>query len=562
MAQRPAASQRGQDPSRTLDGAFWLVVAMAVVLAVLVVASALSGNLTPGPAGGRKGGVAAASPSPSAATTGPVDVASYLYTAPHPAPPIELTDPTDRPFSLASLRGGPALVFFGYTHCPDVCPATIGNIGLAMEAFGPGVRAAYVTVDPERDTTAWLREYVRFVPSGLVALTGASADIRATADAWGVHYARVEAEDGSAYGMSHSTDVYLVDAAGLLRAHFPFGTTPEAMTAVLRAVVATPVSPAPTVSAAPPVIALPTTSPEPTPGSTPGSTPTAEVSASPPVASTGPADTLGVTVVSSSVWSGGPGPVILTLSVGGARLDDPTIRPRVQLVSVTGERIGGPVDAIPVRPPGVGAVSYVATLPVPVPGAWRLEVVASLDGGTGVGSVGFEALDPGTTAGLGSAAPGIRTPTLDDVGGVARAVTTDPAPDLRLSRQSTADALAAHQPFVLVVDSSRFRVSPACGRAIVMARYLLDRWPAAGFIHLEPYRYSVVADTAVLDGTLESPTLTDPAAAWGIGGDPWGPRSMPWAFVVDGDGIVRAKYQGVMGTDDIDVILAQFAQGG
>ncbi len=141
-------------------------------------------------------------------------------------------------------------------------------------------------------------------------------------------------------------------------------------------------------------------------------------------------------------------------------------------------------------------------------------------------------------------------------------MTTDPAPDLRLSGTSTVDALAAHQPFVLVIDSSRFRVSPVCGRAIIMARYLLDRWRDVAFIHLEPYRYRVIEDTAVLDGTLDAPTLTDPAAAWGIGGAPWGARSMPWTFVVDGDGIVRAKYQGVTGTEDVDVMLALIVAGG
>ena len=94
-----------------------------------------------------------------------------------------------------------------------------------------------------------------------------------------------------------------------------------------------------------------------------------------------------------------------------------------------------------------------------------------------------------------------------------------------------------------------------------MARYLLDRWPDVAFIHLEPYRYSVVADTAVLDGSLDAPTLTGPADAWGVGGAPWGPRSMPWVFVVDGNGIVRATYQGVMGTDDVDVILSLIAAG-
>jgi len=523
VAEPRLAPQPGEEATRILDGGFRLVVVMSAVLGVLVFASAALGTLTPGASGVRGGAVAPSSPS------APGDVASYLYPISHAAPPIELTDPNDRPFALASLRGAPAFVFFGYTHCTDVCPATIGTVGLAMEAFGPGSRAVFVSVDPERDTTASLREYVRYMPPGFVALTGTSAEIAGTAGAWDVHYARVETAVAGAYSMSHTADVYLVDAAGILRAHFPFGTSSEAMMAVLRAVVAT---------SAFPVSAAPTQTPTP-----------------PPVAA------LGVALVSSSVWSGSPGPVILALSVDGTRLDDATVRPRVQLISVTGDRIGEPVEATPVRPPGVKAFSYVATLAIPIPGAWRIEVVAPQGGVARVGSVVLDALDPGTTAALGRQAPGIRTPNLADVGGIARAITTDPAPDLRLSRASTVDALAAHQPFVLVVDSSRFRVSPACGRAIVMARYLLDRWRDVAFIHLEPYRYSVVADTAVLDGTLEAPTLTDPAAAWGVGGDPWGPRSMPWVFVVDGNGVIRARYQGVMGTDDVDVMLALIAQG-
>ena len=144
---------------------------------------------------------------------------------------------------------------------------------------------------------------------------------------------------------------------------------------------------------------------------------------------------------------------------------------------------------------------------------------------------------------------------------MASAVTTDPAPDLRLSRTSTVDALAAHQPFVLVADSAKFKVTSACGRALVMARYLVDRWPDDAFIHVEPLRYDVVTDTPVLVGSLASPTLTDAAAAWGLAGSPWGATSMPWIFIVDGHGIVRAKAEGVFGTDDVDVILALIAAG-
>ena len=544
MADHPALQRPGTRPSRDLNDAFWLVIAVAVGLVAIILASAAFGS-GPGATPGTAGGVATSGASRSAAPA--IDVAVYLDPAPRPAPPIELTDPTGASFSLASLRGAPTFVFFGYTHCPDVCPATIGTIGLAMEAYGAGPRAVFVSVDPERDTTAWLREYVRFLPAGFVALTGSEDRIRSTADAWDVRYARVETGVAGAYSMSHTATVFLVDAAGMVRAHFPFGTPAEAMTAVLRAVTATP-------AASPTTAATPVATTAPPPSATPGpATPTPADSA---------ASALGVEVASSAVWSGPAGPVILVLSVDGARLDDATASPLVQLVSANGDRIGGPVAAVPVRPPGLSTMSYVATLAVPAAGAWHLEVQASVRGASRTGTVALDVRDPGATAPIGAAAPTARTPTLADVGGVARAVTTDPAPDLRLSQRSTVDALAAGQPFVLVVDSTRFRVSPACGRAIIMARYLLDRWRDVAFIHLEPYRYSVVADTAVLDGSLDAPTLTDPAAAWGIGGAPWGPRSMPWVFVVDGHGVVRAKYQGVMGTDDVDVLLALIAAGG
>ena len=540
MAQRPAVPQPGDEPSSVLDRAFWLVILIAAALVVVMLASMTLGGRSSGSPGVAGGAVTSPSASPL------VDVASYLYPIAYEAPPIELTDPTDRPFALASLRGAPALVFFGYTHCPDVCPATIGTVGLAMEAYGPGPHAVFVSVDPQRDTTTSLREYVRYLPTGFTALTGSSDRIRSTADAWGVHYAKVVTGVGGDYSMSHTADVFLVDAAGTLRAHFPFGTSSEAMTAVLRAVVETP------------GIASPTATPGATAAAAATPAATSVATATPSTATAG----LGIEVVSSAVWAGTPGPVIVRLSVEGQALDDATEHPTVQLVSNAGERTGGSVSAVAVRPPGVPDVSYVATLAIPNPGPWRLEVTVSIAGGTWTGSVPIEVLDPGTTAPLGAPAPTVRTPTLADVGGVARAVTTDPAPDLRLSQTSTVDALAADEPFVLVIDSSRFRVSPVCGRAIIMARYLLDRWRDDAFIHLEPYHYHVIEDTAVLDGTLDAPTMTDPAVAWGIGGAPWGARSMPWTFVIDGAGIVRAKYQGVTGTADVDVMLALIADGG
>ncbi|MFL5646050.1 MAG: SCO family protein [Chloroflexota bacterium] len=527
---------RPRDPAGPLDGLFWVASLVAVVLVVVMLA-----GMTMLPTGKNSGSGAAGVASDVTSATQVVDVAPYLDAVARPAPPIRLTDKRAKPFDAAAFRGQPFFVFFGYTHCADVCPATIGTVGLALDADRGKAKAVFVSVDPERDTPAWLTEYARFMPTGFTPLTGSVSAIRSTADAWGVRYAREEAEEGEGeYSMSHTADVFLVDGSGMRRATFPFGTSSEAMTAVLRTIETTPSG-----TASNPTSERPT------------GTPASTAPSGTPAASTAPDDDLAVEVISTSVWAGPPAPVILTLSRGGARIDDPALRPAVQLVSVDGSLSGAPVEAIPVRPPGVDRVSYVASVAIPTPGAWRLVVNAN----GRLGSTALAVLDPGTTPPIGTAAPMVRTPTLTDVAGVARAITTDPAPDLRLSQTSTVDALAEHRPFVLVVDSTRFKVSPACGRAIVMARFLLDRWPDVGFIHLEPYRYSVVADTAVLDGSLDAPSLTGPAEAWGVGGRPWGTKSMPWVFVVDGTGTVRAAYQGIVGTEDVDVILAMIAQG-
>ena len=539
MSTPPSTPERPRDPSGPLDGLFWIATVASVVLVVVVFVSlaVLPGGSTAGTEGAHVHG-ATSDPSSGAPV---VDVSSYFDPVPRPAPDIRLIDKASQPFDVASFRGQPVFVFFGYTHCADVCPATIGTVGLALDADRGKAKAVFVSVDPERDTPAWLTEYARFMPTGFTPLTGSESAIRATADAWGVRYAREEAEAGEGeYSMSHTADVFLVDGAGMRRATFPFGTSSEAMTAVLRTIEGTSPSNQPSLpSAAPPTAAPPMSQ-----------------SGAPPATSS-PVPALGVEVVSTSVWAGGPDPVILTLSGDGARIDDPALRPVAQIISADGALTGAPVEAVPVRPPGLDRVSYVATVTIPSPGAWRLAVTAN----GRVGSADLTVLDPGTTPAIGTAAPTIRTPTLADVGGVARAITTDPAPDLRLSQTSTADALADHRPFVLVADSTRFKVSPACGRAVVMARYLLDRWPDVAFVHLEPYRYSVVADTAVLDGSLDAPTLTGPAEAWGVGGQPWGTKSMPWVFVVDGSGTVRAAYQGIVGTEDVDVILAMIADG-
>jgi protein SCO1/2 len=486
---------------------------------------------------------------------------SYLVDEVRPAAPLELTGADGRPFSLDSMRGRGTLVFFGYTHCPDVCPATVGIVGQVIDTIGPSVGAVFVTVDPARDTVAWLAEYLRYIPKGFAALTGTDTDIRNAADAWDAHYARVEGETPDTYSMTHTANVYLVDQQGLLRAVFPFGTQPAPMIQTIQRVLATPASTVypPTSLPTPPVSTAPTTPPTPIPTSVPATgLPTA-----PPIAPT-PGPTLGAIraeLVSSSVWSGGASPIILALYEGGSRMDDAAADVRVQLLSNAGVTTGATVQAVAVKPPGLADVSFVATMDIPTPGWWRLEVTVARATGTSATTATIAVLDPGGTAPLRAAAPAVRTPTLDDVGGNVREISTDPLPDPRMYRTSTVDALAAHEPFALVIDSTQFRTSPACGKALVMVRYFLDRWPTIPMIHLEPFEYAVMSDTPYLQGTLTDPTLVPAAAAWGIGADPWPATSMPWIFVVDGNGQVRAKYQAVIGTADVDVILSMVMAG-
>ena len=502
---------------------------MAVLLVML---AAMGGVLTAVLAG-----PAAPTETPVASAV-PASPGTFLYPTVRPAPPLELTDQDGAPFALASMRGRNVLVFFGYTHCPDVCPATMGTIGKVLTAMGPDTRAVFVTVDPERDSVAWLKEYMGYLQAGFTGLTGTDAQVRAAADAWDVRYARVETGSKDAYAMSHTADQYLVDASGQLRAHFPFGTGAESIVDTIRQVAASEPSPAPTTAALP---AIP---------SAPSSAPTA------PVAATPAAEDLGVVVTSSSVWSGGHSPVILSLSTSAGPVADLEAHPVVQLRGADGSPVGATVTATPVRPPGVEAVSYVATLDIPSPGPWRLEVTMSTGGRTVRGSGALTALDPGTSAPLGAPAPTVHTPTLADVGNVTRAVTTDPDAAPALYQRSTTDLLTSHTPFVLIIDSTQFRVSVVCGKAVIIARYLAQRWLDVGFVHAEPFVYTLVSDWPVLSGDISDPPLDAVSVGWGIGGAPWGSRSVPWSFVVDGNGIVQAKYQGLMGTSDIDVMLA------
>ena len=166
------------------------------------------------------------------------------------APPLELTDQDGRPFALTSLVGRPVLVFFGYTSCPDVCPETVGIISQALASSPPGARAVFVSIDPERDDVATMKAYLRFLPAAFTGLTGTPDEVRRNADAWSVRYAKeIDAAEPGGYGMAHTSDIFLVDAAGRLHTQFRYGTTAETIAASLTSLLVA--HPAPSDLAAP-----------------------------------------------------------------------------------------------------------------------------------------------------------------------------------------------------------------------------------------------------------------------------------------------------------------------
>jgi protein SCO1/2 len=164
---------------------------------------------------------------PSAATTPALGQRETAYDPSRPAPALRLTDQDGHPFDLASLRGQPVLVYFGYTHCPDICPTTLADIRAALRLVDVPVGVVFVTVDPARDDAAAMKQYVDYYASGFTGLTGTEAEIAAAADAWGVSYRKLESTPAAGYAMAHSTETYLLDAAGMLRHHLFFGAGPE-----------------------------------------------------------------------------------------------------------------------------------------------------------------------------------------------------------------------------------------------------------------------------------------------------------------------------------------------
>ena len=152
--------------------------------------------------------------------------------------PFTLVDQTGKTVTDQDFRGRYMLVFFGFTHCPDICPAELQVMSAALDELGPKadeVVPVFITLDPERDTQAAMGAYVKNFGSRFVGLTGSPEQIAAAAKAYRVAYSKFQEDKASSdYSIDHSALVYLMGKDGQYITHFAYGTPASKMTETLR----------------------------------------------------------------------------------------------------------------------------------------------------------------------------------------------------------------------------------------------------------------------------------------------------------------------------------------
>jgi protein SCO1/2 len=151
--------------------------------------------------------------------------------------PFTLSDPAGRRVSLGDFRGRLVLLYFGFASCPDVCPTDLAIIAQALRELGAAadqVQPLFVTLDPQRDTPAVLREYAAAFHPRFVALTGSEDEIRRVATDFKVYYEKVPLPGTKTYAIEHTAYTFLLDRKGEFVILFPPGTPADRMLFMLR----------------------------------------------------------------------------------------------------------------------------------------------------------------------------------------------------------------------------------------------------------------------------------------------------------------------------------------
>ncbi len=151
---------------------------------------------------------------------------------------FSLQSPTGATVTEQDFKGRYMLVFFGFTHCPDICPTTLlllQNVVAKLGEDGKKLQPIFITVDPERDTPALVGDYVSHFGNGVVGLSGTPAQVKAAADNFKVYFSKVEMSDPSmGYMINHSGFIYLLGPDGQYLSHFAHDVSESDLEAGLR----------------------------------------------------------------------------------------------------------------------------------------------------------------------------------------------------------------------------------------------------------------------------------------------------------------------------------------
>lgn len=147
---------------------------------------------------------------------------------------LKLTDHNGSPRALTDFKGKVIAVFFGYTHCPDVCPTTMADLKQTMKLLGPQadeLQVLFVTLDPERDTKEVLAQFVPAFDKRFIGLYGTKEEIAAAVKDFKIFAAKVESNGRSGYTIDHSAGIYLFDKTGKVRLYVAYGEKPDVIAA-------------------------------------------------------------------------------------------------------------------------------------------------------------------------------------------------------------------------------------------------------------------------------------------------------------------------------------------
>jgi protein SCO1/2 len=141
------------------------------------------------------------------------------------------------PVALKQFRGKVAVIYFGYTSCPDACPTTLSALGAAMKSLPAAdaemVQPLFITLDPDRDDAKRMAEYSRFFYPSMLGLRGSNAKVARVAKQYGVLFARQKVDSAANYVVDHSSFLYVISPEGKLAGSLPYGASPHDIAAAL-----------------------------------------------------------------------------------------------------------------------------------------------------------------------------------------------------------------------------------------------------------------------------------------------------------------------------------------